>query len=152
MLSPCLRLWSSSCFGNRTCDRGASSEGPRFTYGSSRYMCRLGYPLLIPSTVAPESLFERMRSSRGSFRRSSFCGVARATPAGVALEPLEEFLTPSKVMLLFLMETLSISPHLRKLSVMKGGALGLDRLVPHRGRDVLPVERASPTPGRAPIR
>ena len=36
-------------------------------YGFSCYMLRLGYPLLIPSIVAPESLFERLRSSRGSF-------------------------------------------------------------------------------------
>jgi len=62
------------------------------------------YPLLIPSTVAPESLFERLRSSRGSSYWSSFRRVARATPAGVALEPLEESLTPLRVMLPSLME------------------------------------------------
>jgi len=69
-------------------------------------VCRFGYPLLIPSTVAPESLFERLRSSRGSTYWSSFRGVARATPAGVAPEPLEESLTPSRVMLPNLMEAL----------------------------------------------
>jgi len=53
----------------------------------------------------------------------------------VAPEPLEESLTPSRVMLPFL---------------MKEGLLGFDRFL-HWGRDVLPAERASPTPGRAPI-
>jgi len=105
-LFPCSRLWSSSCLGGRTCDQGASSRGPRFTYGCSRYVFQLGYPLLIPLIVAPVSLFERLRSSRGSVCLSSFCGVARATPAGVAPEPLEESLTPSRVMLPYLTEAL----------------------------------------------
>ena len=54
----------------------------------------------------PESLFERLRSSRGSFCWSSFRGFARATPAGVAPEPLEESLTPSRVMSPYLTEVL----------------------------------------------
>jgi hypothetical protein len=102
----CLRLWTPSYLDNRTCDRGASSRGPRFTYGCSRYVRWLGYPLLIPSTVALEFLFERLRSSRGSSCWSRLRGVARATPPGVAPEPLEESLTPSRVMLPNLTEAL----------------------------------------------
>jgi len=74
-----------------------------------------------PSTVAPESLLERLRSSRGYFRRSSFRGVAQATPAGVAPEPLEESLAPSRVMLPFGMETLSISPFSGSCPLWKRG-------------------------------
>jgi len=55
-LFPCSRLWASSLLDNRTCDRGASSRGPRFMYGCSYYVRRLGYPLLIPSTVLFENL------------------------------------------------------------------------------------------------
>ena len=65
------------------------------------YVRWFGYPLSTPSTIAPESLLERLRSSRGSFRWPILRGVARATPAGVAPEPLEESLTP------FLVEMLS---------------------------------------------
>ena len=117
----CSRLWTSSYLDNCTCDQGASSRGPRFMYGCSRYVRRLGYPFLIPSTVALESLFERLRSSRGSSCWSRFCGVARATPARVAPEPLEEFLTPSRAILSFLMGTLLIFHLFRKLSITEGG-------------------------------
>ena len=58
-LFPCSRPWSLSCFDDHVCDRGASSRGPRFMFGCSRYTCWLGYPLPISSTVAPEPLFER---------------------------------------------------------------------------------------------
>jgi len=33
------------------CGWGASSRGPRFTYGCSYQVHQLGYPLLIPSTL-----------------------------------------------------------------------------------------------------
>jgi len=56
--------------------------------GFFRYECWLGYPLLTPSTVAPESLLERLRSSRGSYVGRVSMEVARATSVGVALEPL----------------------------------------------------------------
>jgi len=71
-----LSVFEAMDVDNRACDRGASSRGPQFMYGCSRYARQLGYPLLIPSTVAPESLFEHLRSSRGSFRWSSFRWVA----------------------------------------------------------------------------
>ena len=148
-ISPCSRLWSSSHSGSRAWERGASSWGPRFTVGSSRYAHWLGYPLLKSSTVAPEPLVERLRSSRGSSRWSSFRGVARANPAWVAAEPLEESLTPSRVLSSLLMETLL----LRSNRVVRygRGALGFNWLISYRGRDILSVERASPTPSRAPI-
>jgi len=60
----------------------ASSWRPRLSYGYSRYAHQLGYPLLISSTVAPESLFERLRLSGGYILWLSFCGGARATPRG----------------------------------------------------------------------
>jgi len=66
----------------RACGWGASGQGPQFTYGCSRHVRQLGYPLLIPSTVAPESLFECLRSGRGSSYWSRFRGVSRATPRG----------------------------------------------------------------------
>jgi len=62
------------------CDRGALSQRPRLAYGCSRHVRQLGYPLLIPSTVAPEYLLERLCSSRGSSYWSRFRG--RATPRG----------------------------------------------------------------------
>jgi len=59
-------------------------------------------------------------------------------PAGVAPEPLEEFLTPSRV----------IFPNLRKHSRCPSlrRAESRDWFISHRGYDVLPVERASCTP------
>jgi len=60
----------------------ASTRRPRLSYGCSRYAHKLGYPLLITSTVAPKSLFERLRSSGGYILWSSFRGGARATPRG----------------------------------------------------------------------
>jgi len=59
-----------------------SSWRPRLPYGYSRYAHQLVYPLLIYSIVAPESLFERLRSSGGYILWSSFRGGARATPRG----------------------------------------------------------------------
>ena len=60
----------------------ASSWRPRLSYGCSRYAPQFGYPLHMSSTVAPESLFEHLRSSGGSF----FCGRvsvgARERPRG----------------------------------------------------------------------
>jgi len=50
-----------------SCGWGALSRGRRFTYGCSRHVRQLGYPLLTPSTVAPESLFERLRSKEALF-------------------------------------------------------------------------------------
>ena len=52
---------------------GASSRGPQFTYGCSRYVCRLGYPLLIPSTKANASvLFWKLtKNSRTKVRRKN---------------------------------------------------------------------------------
>ena len=52
--------WFARCsFHVRGCGRryscmrlGASSQGPRFTYGRSRHVRQLGYPLLIPSTTS----------------------------------------------------------------------------------------------------
>jgi len=73
-------------------------------YGQSRYVCQLGYPLLIPSTVAPESPFERLRSSGGYIFVVEVPWGRASDPAGVAPEPLEEFLTPSRV----------ISPNVQK--------------------------------------
>ena len=49
-LFPCSRPWLLSCFDEHICDRGASSRGPPYTHGCFRHVCRLGYPLLIPST------------------------------------------------------------------------------------------------------
>jgi len=60
----------------------ASSWRPRLSYGCSRYAHRLGYPLLISSTVALEPPFERLRSNGGSFLWTSFRGGTRATPRG----------------------------------------------------------------------
>jgi len=77
-----LSVFEAVDIDTRACGRGASSWGPRFTYGCSRQVRQLGYPLLIPSTVAPESLFERLRSGRGSSYWSRFRGVVRATPRG----------------------------------------------------------------------
>jgi len=57
----------------------------------------------------PSLYLSALRSSRDSSCGSSFRGVARATPAGVAPEPLEESLTPSRVMLPYLMGTLLMS-------------------------------------------
>ena len=59
----------------------ASSWRPRHSYGCSRYAHQLGYPSSISSTVATESLFERLRSSGGSLLWSSFRG-ARERPRG----------------------------------------------------------------------
>jgi len=67
---------------DRAYNWGASSQRPRLSYGCSHYAHQLGYPLLICSTVASESLFERLRSSGGSFLWWSFCAGARATPRG----------------------------------------------------------------------
>jgi len=52
MLFPCSRPWSLSCFDNHICDRGASSRGPRYTHRCFHHVRRLGYPLLIPSTIS----------------------------------------------------------------------------------------------------
>jgi len=51
-------------------------------YGQSRYVHQLGYHLLITLTVAPESPFDRWRSSGGSILWLSFRGGVRATPRG----------------------------------------------------------------------
>ena len=45
-----LSVFEAMVVDNRACDRGASSRGPRFTYGCSRDVHQLGYPLLILST------------------------------------------------------------------------------------------------------
>jgi len=63
-------------------DRAYDWVGPRLAYGCSRYARQLGYPLLISSTVAPEPLFEHLRSSGGYILWSGFRGGARATPRG----------------------------------------------------------------------
>ena len=85
---------------------GTSSRRRRLSYGCSRYAHQSGYPLLISSTVALESLFERLRLSGGSFFVVKFPWGRVSDPAGVAPKPLEEFLTPSRVIL----------PNLRKHS------------------------------------
>jgi len=46
-----------------TCVSGSVELEPRLTCGSFRYEHRSGYPMLTPSTVAPESLLGRLRSS-----------------------------------------------------------------------------------------
>jgi len=74
---------------------------PQIVYGSLHSEHWLGYPLLTPSTVAPEPLFEHLCSSRGSSDGRVSVGVARATPAGVALEALKEYWTPSRAVSLF---------------------------------------------------
>jgi len=61
---------------------GASSQVPRLAYGYSRHAYQLGYPLLIPSTVALESPFERLRSSGGYIFVVEVPWGARATPRG----------------------------------------------------------------------
>ena len=124
---------------------GSVELEPRLTCGSFRYERRLGYPLLTPSTVAPELLLGRLCSSRGSFVGQVSVGVPRATPMGVAPEPLEVFLTPSRAILPFLMELLSISPFSKSRLFWKRGFEPLLPVLPFRGRDrdVLPVERAS---------
>ena len=47
-------------------------------------------------------------------------GVARATPAGVAPEPLEESLTPSRAILLYFMGPLLIYPFSKRHFVLEG--------------------------------
>ena len=84
--------------------------------GSFRYEHWLGYPLLTPSTVAPESLIKRLRSSRGSFLGRVSMGVARATPVGVAPEPWGVFDT-----IAFLMGLLLISPFSKSRLFLKRG-------------------------------
>jgi len=61
-----LSMFETLDVDDRLCDRGALSRRPRLAYGCSRHVRQLGYLLLIPLTVAPESLFERLHSSRGS--------------------------------------------------------------------------------------
>jgi len=78
-LFPCSRLRTSITV---RATGGRLVGGPRFTNGCSRHVHQLGYNLLIPLTVAPESLFERLRSGRGSSYWSSFRGGARVTPRG----------------------------------------------------------------------
>jgi len=75
----------------------SSSWRPRLAYGQSYYVHQLGHPLLITSTVAPESPFECWRSSGGCIFVVKFPWGRASDHAGVA--PLEEFLTPSRVIL-----------------------------------------------------
>ena len=59
---------------------GASSRRSRLLYGCSCYVHQLGYPLLVSSTVAPESLFERFAIERRLFFVVEFPWGARAIP------------------------------------------------------------------------
>jgi len=61
---------------------GGVKLGTRLMYGSFCYERRLGYPLLTPSTVAPESLLERLRSSRGSSVGRVSVGSRERPPRG----------------------------------------------------------------------
>jgi len=115
--SPCSRLGSSPCFA---CERGASRQGPRFTYGSSRYVHRLGYPLLTPSTVAPKSLFERLRSSRGSQIGRVSVGSRERPPRWWPPNPWRSFLLLRGYVAFFDGSALDF-PFLRKLSAMEEG-------------------------------
>ena len=72
-------------------------------------------------------------------------GVVCATPVGVAPEPLEEFWTPSRAILLFLAGPLPISLFSERHLFRKGASDPYWPALPFRGweHDVLPVERAS---------
>ena len=72
-------------------------------------MHQLGYPLLISSTVAPEPLFERLRSSGGYIFLVGFLWGRASDPVGVAPEPLEGFFDPSEGYVTYSAETLSMS-------------------------------------------
>jgi len=113
----------------------ASNWRPLFVYGYSQQGHQLGCPLLISSTVAPESLFERLRSSGGCIFMVEFPWGRASDPAGVALEPLEEFFTPSRV----------IMPNLWKSTRCPSWKALIDSFYAG-GLDVLPVERASFSP------
>jgi len=100
---------------------GASSQGPRFCGRIVSLWALVGLPLIDTLDSSPRVSTRALALGWRLFRRWSFRGVARATPAGVAPEPLEESLTPSRVMLLFLMEVLSISPFSKSHSPWKRG-------------------------------
>jgi len=72
---------------------------PRIVCESSHCECWLWYPLLTSSTVAPEPLFEHWGSNRGSFEGRVSMEVVRATPAGLAPEPLKGSWTPLRAIL-----------------------------------------------------
>jgi len=82
---------------------------PRVIFGSFHYEYLLEYPLLTPSIVAPEPLFEQLCSSKGSTGGRISLGVARATLVGVAPEALKESWTPLRAILFFWICAFSIS-------------------------------------------
>jgi len=77
-----LSVFEATVVEDRAYNGGGSSRRPRLSYGCSRYVHQSWYRLRISSTVVPESPFERLRSSGGSFLWLSFRGGARATPRG----------------------------------------------------------------------
>ena len=138
-LFPCSRPWASPCLDNRTRDRGASSRGPRFMYGCSRCVRWLGYPLLIPSTVAPEPLFERFALKYRLFLLVDFPWGRASDPRGGSPRTLGGVFDSFEGYVA-LSDGSALIVHRRR------GARGFDPLASRRGCDVLPVERAPPAP------
>jgi len=108
-LLPCSRLWSISNFGGLACKRRCQVRASIYVWV---HLLRVlvGIPLIDTLDSSPRFSTRALALEQTLSRWSSFRGFARATPAGLAAEPLEESLTPLRVTLIFLMELFSISP------------------------------------------